>query len=133
MEPDPYPNVYNEPSEEAEFKGAYNGTDEFFEEFAELPGEVDDDNYSEENFVIDESALFDLEETTTYTVKKHPPWFAKHGIVPYLILKTTDFDMPNYQEVYVGKFWSKIHRDYYQSYATKADNYCFVKFVYLNE
>ena len=96
-----------------------------------MPGTDDgeENQYHEDNFELDSEALFDLEEPTRYSFKTHAPFFEKHNIDPLDILIKTNYVNSNFEEVYVGKYYSTINQNYYQVYHTKAEKWCFYKFI----
>lgn len=104
--------------------------DDFFAEFNDIPGTVQGDDYSEENFDLEDHPLMDSKdsaESRTIVTTFHAPWFAKHEIDPEQILINASWTMDNHTEEFVQTVYSSILKKTLEVYATKADQWCFVR------
>lgn len=117
-------NILNQNQEDPEIV-----VDEFFDVFNDIPGtENDVEDILDSKFAaVNSDHLFEEDDVVRYeTQTKHADFFQKHGINADEILNKVDYSMPNYEEVFVDRYFSTID-GYYAAVATKADKWCFLK------
>lgn len=106
--------------------------DDFFQEFADLPGADTDDNYEDEHFELERHDLYDDEEVREVdriVTTVHDEWFSDNNVDPQQILDEANWGLDNHVEQFVGNVYPSPNPDNveYQVYANKADQWCFVK------